>query len=145
MKSKLFPVETVRPAFRGLPQRAAHMATQAPEWTEVFTPDGHEGALDPNRPIVIGDRGTGKSFWSSVLTHAESRRMISTRYPRLNLAKVVCELGFSDASMAAAHPDPSLIADLMRDGFTAEELWRAVTLKYAPVTLSSLPHSARHG
>jgi hypothetical protein len=64
-----FPL-VVREAFENLPQESSHLATNAPKWGEVFTPNDHQGALDPDRSIVVGDRGTGKSFWSSVLINS---------------------------------------------------------------------------
>lgn len=99
-----FPLE-VRKAFYNLPQESAHLATNAPRWAEVFTPSGHQGALDPDRSVVVGDRGTGKSFWSSVLISRDIRNLVARRYPRLGLEKVDGRLGFSDAEMAANYPE----------------------------------------
>ena len=126
-----FPLE-VRKAFYNLPQESAHLATNAPRWAEVFTPSGHQGALDPDRGVVVGDRGTGKSFWSSVLISRDIRNLVARRYPRLGLEKVDGRLGFSDAEMAANHPGRAEIATIMSAGHNAEDLWRAVFLSFAP-------------
>lgn len=131
MKKK-FPLE-VRGAFGLLPQEASHLATKAPRWAEVFTPADHQGALDPNRSVVVGDRGTGKSFWTSVLINREIKNLVARWYPRLGLEKVVGQLGFSDAEMQADHPSRSEIASIAAAGFAAEDLWRAVLLQFAPV------------
>ena len=132
-----FPLE-VRKAFEALPQEASHIATQAPPWDRVFTPNDHQGALDPHRPVVVGERGTGKSFWSSVLTDSSTRNRVAKRYPRLGLESVQCRLGFSEGQMAASHPSPDQIADIAEAGYSAEDLWRAVLLRLAPLRSSSL-------
>ena len=36
--------------------------------TDIFFPTAHVRALALDRPLVIGMRGAGKSFWSEVLT-----------------------------------------------------------------------------
>jgi len=133
-----FPLE-VRKAFERLPQESAHLATNAPRWAEVFTPNDHQGALDPDRSVVVGDRGTGKSFWSSVLINQEIRNLVATRYPRLGLDKVEGKLGFSDAEMAADHPGRAQIAAIIRERYQAEDLWRAVLLRFAPFPPVGIP------
>ncbi len=133
-----FPLE-VRRAFDSLPQESAHKATNAPKWAEVFTPNGHQGALDPDRSVVVGDRGTGKSFWSSVLISPEIRNLVARRYPRLGLERVDGRLGFSDAEMAANHPGRAEIAGITGAGHNAEDLWRAVLLRFAPKPPVGIP------
>lgn len=133
-----FPLE-VRAAFKILPDEAAHIATKAPRWAGVFTPDDHQGALDPNRSVVVGDRGTGKSFWSSVLINGDIRNLVAKRYPRLALDRVEGELGFSNAEMTAKHPAPSQIAEIISAGYRAEDLWRAVLLRFAPFQPVGMP------
>lgn len=137
-----FPLD-IRNLFVGLPEEPSHIATQPPEWRHVFTPSDHEGALDPHRTIVVGDRGTGKSFWSSVLVDRTNREHVAARYPRLNLSRVVARLGFSDGQMAADHPSPSEIATLVKDGADAEDIWRAATLAFAPLRPDGMPDSGK--
>src|SRR5271163_3278951 len=133
-----FPLE-VRKAFDNLPQESSHLATKAPRWAEVFTPNEHQGALDPDRGVVIGDRGTGKSFWSSVLISPNIRNLVARRYPRLRLDRVEGRLGFSDAEMMADHPGRAEIATIIGAGHRAEDLWRAVLLSFAPKPPMGIP------
>jgi hypothetical protein len=133
-----FPLE-VRQAFLDLPQESSHIATKAPRWAEVFTPSDHQGALDPNRSIVIGDRGTGKSFWSSVLINQDIRNLVAKQYPRLRLDKVEGKLAFSDGGMAADHPVSSEIATIVGMGYSAEDLWRGVLLRFSPFPPAGIP------
>jgi hypothetical protein len=136
-----FPL-IVRRAFDSLPQESAHLATNAPRWAEVFTPNDHQGALDPDRSVVVGDRGTGKSFWSSVLINPPIRNLVAQRYPRLGLDRVDGRLGFSDAEMKATHPGRAEIATIIKAGHTAEDLWRAVFLRFAPEPPAGIPASS---
>jgi hypothetical protein len=108
---KRFPLEA-RIAFLNLPQESSHIATNAPRWAEVFTPNDHQGALDPNRSVVVGDRGTGKSFWSSVLINQDIRNLVAKQYPRLRLDKIEGKLAFSDGGIAAHHPVSTEIATI---------------------------------
>ena len=133
-----FPL-VVREAFQNLPQESSHLATNAPKWAEVFTPNDHQGALDPDRSVVVGDRGTGKSFWSSVLINQDIRNLVAKRYPRLGLDKVEGKLAFSDAEMAAEHPGRNEIATIAASGHAAEDLWRAVLLRFAPFPPAGIP------
>jgi hypothetical protein len=136
--SATFPLE-VRKAFEKLPQESAHLATNAPRWAEVFTPNDHQGALDPDRSVVVGDRGTGKSFWTSVLISPGIRNLVAKRYPRLALDTVEGRLGFSDAEMAADHPGRAQIETIMKAGYQPEDLWRAVCLRFAPFPAVGIP------
>jgi hypothetical protein len=86
----------LRDGLKLLPQVAAHAATDTPDLRTIFTPQSHEGALDPSREIVVGDRGVGKSFWSSVLKDDVARTAIAPIYKRLNLEKLNVRLGFSE-------------------------------------------------
>jgi hypothetical protein len=136
--TNVFPI-IVRKAFDLLPEESSHIATNAPRWAQVFTPDAHQGALDPNRSVVVGDRGTGKSFWTSVLINDKIRNLVARSYPRLGLERVESHLGFSEAQMAADHPGPAAIAEIMASRYSAEDLWRAVLLRFAPLPVKGLP------
>lgn len=134
----------VRGAFTALPDEASHIATNPPNWANVFTPADHQGALDPHRSVVIGDRGTGKSFWSSVLIDQSIKNLVARSYPQLGLDRVVAKLGYSSGEMAASHPARSGIADIMRAGYSAEDLWRAVILRLAPQPPENAPENDKN-
>ena len=59
--------------------------------------------------------------------------------PDLRLDKVEGRLGFSDAEMAADHPGRSEIAKIISEGHSAEDLWRAVLLSFAPEPPAGIP------
>ena len=67
----------------------------SPTVEEIFTPDQHANALDPNTPVVVGARGTGKSFWAGVLGRDETRKVTAEAYPNLHLDQLVVKSGYS--------------------------------------------------
>ncbi|MCZ0737714.1 hypothetical protein [Phreatobacter sp. AB_2022a] len=106
----------------------------------------HANALDPQRSLVIGNRGVGKSFWSSVLTHHETREAVAPSYPRLPLMRIQAVLGFhEDAGKDdGPAPSPAVLSALHKDGHDPEAIWRAVLLKGLGGTIGdALPTSLK--
>lgn len=62
---------------------------------EIYAPATHAAALDPSTPIVVGSRGTGKSFWSSVLGQEVTREAAAIAYPRIGLEQLEVVFGFT--------------------------------------------------
>lgn len=121
-------IDILRTGLQMLPQVAAHNAAATPDLRSIFTPQSHEGALDPVREIVVGDRGVGKSFWSSVLKDDVARTAIGTIYPRLKLQKLSVSLGFSEVIGRQEYPSERTIHSLLSSSISAEIIWRAVIL-----------------
>lgn len=148
MSSKLDSGTVLRNALRALPPGAAHAsAAHAPELTELYAPDNHERALDPDRSLVIGNRGVGKSFWSAVLADRNARRSAASAYPRLMLERTEVVLGFHEAAgkIEGPAPSPEVLQRLLKS-FVPQQIWRAVlwqalgphTGVQSPMQLSSL-------
>jgi|SRR5208337_1585377 len=119
-------IEILRDGLQLLPQVAAHNAAETPDLRSIFTPKSHEGALDPAREIVVGDRGVGKSFWSSVLKDDAARAAIAPIYPRLGLTDLTVSLGFSEVLARREYPSERTINSLLNSEASAEVIWRAV-------------------
>jgi len=122
---------SLRNALANLTPAPSHDATQPPEPLQIYTPSSHEAVLDPERPLIIGGRGTGKSFWAASLFSNATRAFITGSYPRLGLDKYDIALGFAgvDADVHGA-PSREVLDDLIEtDGHSAEKVWRAVILK----------------
>ncbi|MFD2233850.1 hypothetical protein [Phaeospirillum tilakii] len=107
-------------------------AADTPDPGQIFTPVDHDGALDPDRAVVVGNRGVGKSFWSAVLSHPQTRQAIHTAYPRLGLDRTEIRLGFHEqaASGFDAGPAPSVASfdSLAAEGMDPFDLWRGALL-----------------
>lgn len=62
---------------------------------DLYAPETHSVALDPNTPVILGARGCGKSFWASVLGQDETRTAAAKAYPRLGLSRVYVQFGYT--------------------------------------------------
>lgn len=125
--------ELLRIALSQLTPAPSHDAVTPPELQQIYTPEGHEAALDPDRVLVVGGRGTGKSFWSASLLNEQTRRFVAQSYPRLSLDKCRVALGFAgvDTDVNDA-PSREELDDLIEvDGHRPEKVWRAVFLRAA--------------
>lgn len=71
------------------------VGTHVAELDDIYAPEAHAAALAPNTPIVLGPRGSGKSFWASVLGRDKTRAAAASAYPRLALDKVVAQFGYT--------------------------------------------------
>jgi hypothetical protein len=105
-KATLTDIEILRDALSRLQPGAAHQAQHPPSPEAIFAPPLHASALDPQRPLVIGNRGVGKSFWSSVLTHKTTREGVAQLYPRLPLLNIQATLGFHEDAGKTKDPRP---------------------------------------
>src|SRR5512134_1435673 len=87
----------IRRSLASLDASAAHTASgeSRPKVEEIFAPEQHAGALDPNVSIVLGARGAGKSFWAGVLGNDETRIAAAEAYPHLGLDKLIVRFGFT--------------------------------------------------
>ena len=62
---------------------------------DLYAPEKHAVALDPTIPIVVGSRGSGKSFWSSVLGQTETLKEAAIAYPKLGLSVLIVRFGYT--------------------------------------------------
>ncbi|MBI1208451.1 MAG: hypothetical protein GC191_14340 [Azospirillum sp.] len=123
----------IRRGLASLDASAAHTASgeNRPKVNEIFAPEPHAGALDPNVTIVLGARGAGKSFWAGVLGNDETRKAASEAYPHLGLDKAIVRFGFTglenDGSVSRATIDHQVPNGQERS--LGLLLWRCVVLR----------------
>src|SRR4051794_14831502 len=119
---KVVGLEAIRQRLAELEPAPAHEANSPPKADEIYTPLGHEAALDPERPLVVGGRGVGKSFWAGALFSNSARSFIAGRYPRLALEHCDVVLGFAGVdSGSGGPPSKDVLDDLIgKDGFKPE-------------------------
>lgn len=134
-----FPAAEVRASLDDLPETMA-ATTEQPDPRAMFVVLGHERALDPESTIVVGDRGTGKSFWSAALNSPVTRGLIHGQLPRLKLDRVETSWGFSVSTRNQDHPSRRVLQQLTETGLAAEDIWRAVILHQLAIRyLDSIP------
>lgn len=112
--------------------------TYRPTVAEIFAPEQHAGALDANTPIVVGARGTGKSFWAGVLEQDDTRAATAIAYPRLGLDKLLVSPGYTGLDTSSA-PTPRIINSCVPVGQeteTAFDFWQTVVLRAAKLAVS---------
>jgi hypothetical protein len=131
----------IRAALSKLPSDHDASGEHRPTVDEIFTPSQHANALDPNTPVVVGARGTGKSFWAGVLGQDETRMATASAYPSLLLDRLVVKPGYSglpgDGSVSAG----TIQARIPRgkEPELAARLWQAVIIRAAHAALDPAP------
>jgi hypothetical protein len=99
---------------------------------QAFLPQGHRGVLDLRRQLVVGDRGTGKSFWTHALLSKELRGRLAAvyRHRLLSTAEVIVGFNGSDKVSPTA-PTIDEITNLFAQGINPDLIWRAVLIRIA--------------
>lgn len=125
--------DSIRRVLESIDPAASHGTGAPPDISEVYAPSGHESALDPERALVIGDRGMGKTFWTWSLAGDASRAYLSDVFPRLGLSQCQVRVGFAGEDMG---PEGSISTEVFdelqgRHNHSAELIWRAVILRAA--------------
>lgn len=109
-----------------------------PQVNEIFAPEHHAGALDPHVPIVLGARGSGKSFWAGVLGSDETRNVAAAVYPRLKLDELVVKFGFI-GQPGEGSVSRETIDSLVPPGEEIQKaslVWRAIVLRAVKIALN---------
>jgi hypothetical protein len=124
-------IKTLRAVLSGLDPKSSASASKPLPTEELYAPAAHMNALDPNRPLVVGNRGVGKSVWSAVLADEGSRHAVAPIYPRINLDRMSVELGFHEdaGKVGGVAPSPKILESLLSKGKDTEEIWTAVLLR----------------
>ncbi|TQE99809.1 MAG: hypothetical protein FKY71_06650 [Spiribacter salinus] len=96
----------------------------APQAGTLYMPPSHLKAIKPEANIVVGGRGVGKSFWTSVLNTPGLRAIVG-------LEDYSVSLGFAQDPQRHLYPDQDTIASLLNSGCDPYDMWRAVILRWA--------------
>jgi hypothetical protein len=124
--------EAIRQGLLDIPENVSHTAVKPPEPEEIYTPRLHESALDPDRQLVIGGRGAGKSFWAGAMADTKAQKRIIRAYPKIKLGQATVALGFTGEKRSVDNgiaPSPDIIGDQLRKGFEASHIWYAVIVR----------------
>lgn len=82
---------------------------------DMFAPDSHAVALDPTTPVVVGARGSGKSFWSGALGQESTLRAATKAYPKLGLERLEVQFGYTGISGPGGVPSDAVDALVPQD------------------------------
>lgn len=112
------------------------------DWADVYVPENHLQALNPHCMVVEGMRGSGKSFWTGVLTQPELREALQNQSIGIDLKEAL--KGITESYAIAIDsgagtdlkrfPSKSELPKLLQfDGVTPETIWRVATLHLFPI------------
>jgi hypothetical protein len=124
----LIDFAALREGLRALPASPSQHSDKAPSPEEIFFPHSHASALDPQRTLVVGNRGVGKSFWAHSLVQTETRALIADMYARFS-GKDRAVFGFHGADAESIAPSKELLAKSRFPGISEEVIWRAVLIR----------------
>lgn len=121
--------EVLRKAISELP-RADNLSPNQPiDPADVYTVAEHRAALDPDRALVVGNRGMGKSFWAHALAQEATRANAAKALAFHELARTTVRIGFNAAEESKFAPSAEVIAQAQ--GRNPEMVWRAVLVRIA--------------
>lgn len=131
MTISLSDIASIRSVLAGLDPKSAASAAQPMAISELYAPPAHSKALNFKRPLIVGNRGAGKSVWSGALADTVTRTQLATQYPKLGLDRMVVELGFHESAgkIEGVAPSPAVLSALLADDVDPEIIWTAVLLR----------------
>jgi hypothetical protein len=110
------------------------------DWADVYIPPSHLQALDPQRMVVEGMRGSGKSFWTGVLTNREFRRELGAQAIGFDLKQALSSIQESHrialdvGTQGTAFPNSAELTQLLAlPGVKPETIWMVAILRSFPV------------
>ena len=95
-----------------------------PEPAKIYLPRAHIKSLNLEANLVIGSRGVGKSFWTSVLGSPELRKSLSSSVRHMDNTEV--RTGFALNGDIKSYPDGEAFAHLIEQKQSPYNIWRAV-------------------
>ena len=104
-------------------QESVQGGTPSAKW--IYLPATHRKALEPDRMLVQGIRGSGKTFWCTVLKNDALRKFYSKRIGLDESTRIT--VGFAEG-ISDVHPANSTLTKLMQDNYDAHGIWRTVCL-----------------
>lgn len=96
---------------------------------DIFFPAAHVRALALDRPLVIGMRGAGKSFWSEVLTDDKLRPTVTQFVRGYDTLVKVCAIRWDQGGAFSTRlPDSGVLTTVLREGLEPRLMWLALVL-----------------
>lgn len=125
--------DSIRTGLKNLPRASYHAPDADVDPDEVYTPASHRNALDPDRALVVGNRGMGKSFWAHALLKGPIRVRAAKHYGQPALRTTTAVIGFNASERPSeVAPSPDMLKQAIeRDKVDPEDIWRAVLARVA--------------
>ncbi len=121
-------VEKARKALTALPEGTTR--GEIPSLKQVYLPQSHIKAIDPDVPLVVGMRGAGKTFWWSALQNPAVRQLARLSARRSGLAEdTEVRTGFGIGLAPNERPDKDTLRLLMEND-EPRSIWRTVQARH---------------
>lgn len=120
---------------------AAENATDLPA-NNLYIPASHIKALSPDKPLVVGMRGAGKSYWWLQL---QKPNLIPLIYgaETSSRVQVECKPGFGKSDNPSDFPGRKILESLLQLGLNSEDIWRAVIARHIPLLDQLIPEDQK--
>lgn len=122
------PADKIREALIGWTIDSKYERLDPPSPEDVYIVPGHADALDPETPLVVGGRGTGKSFWSSALLSHQIRDKISSELRHLDLRAVKVSRCLGPAPSPDDYPSRHVIDQLEKENVSVRTIFRTIVV-----------------
>ncbi len=135
-----FPANELRTLLaKAIPEELAVFGSQMPAPRNLYVPTIHARALHPDTMLVVGIRGSGKSFWWTALQSAEHRRLVANCLQRAEVNdNTRISPGFGAAIDPNNFPGKIILAKLLED-YEPRDIWRAIVIRHVLGNASELP------
>jgi hypothetical protein len=111
-----------------LPSETLEFGATPPTY-QFFVPKSHTIALGLQIPLVIGDRGMGKSYWWAALQSREHRALLARTAPDTRIgADTIVRAGFGPKLLSDNYPSKDVLTDLQSIGTPSRLIWKTIAL-----------------
>ena len=111
-----------------LPVESAEYGEPPPRH-QFFVPKSHARALHINIPVVLGDRGMGKSYWWAALQSREHRALLALTDPDIRIQEnTLVSAGFGKIQDKSKYPSKDAFASLLKAGQKSRLIWKTVVV-----------------
>jgi hypothetical protein len=119
------PVELRALVLQSLPD-VAQAESASPSVGKVYLPPAHKKALSLDRPLVLGGRGAGKTFWLGCLRDPDKRRLVASEFGAEDLMNLDVATGFDPSISERECIDARVLEQLVNRNFEPADIWYAV-------------------
>ena len=115
-----------RTSLRNLPAIDAQAGTSKATASNIVFPPEHLKALHPDRTLVVGMRGAGKTYWCNALLDTKMRELLGVVLPDMRLGQFThCSPGFGIDPLPAYYPGQRGFSELLTN-FDAAHVWWSI-------------------
>ncbi|WP_423371377.1 hypothetical protein [Burkholderia sp. LMG 32019] len=102
-----------------------------PNRNTLYMPASHAKALGLSSSVVVGMRGSGKSYWTAVLNSTEHRNYVARAGRLPELLKTDVAIGFALDPSSEEFPTPMELSNLTNAGIDPSDVWHTIVLSHA--------------